>query len=561
MATELSVTGKNEFEDLVRALEWGNEFAIYFAVVNPPLIRKQTAEELKRSLDEKGVKVHSLELDSSYFDLLSIIPEKVPSYCLRGAETEIRSVLFIFGTEEAIAADADTRRLFFDCLNWQRDKLRETIACPLVIWLPEFALRILTLEAPDFWAWRSGVYYLEPKPVGILKDTEELFKRGPSEYDSLTYRDKIKRLQQFKALLEEYERQPFGGEFESKLLEIQFKLLEEVGNISFSLANYEEAKQYFLQGLKMAERLKDKKLFVSIFSNLVLISFIQGDYTSANEYGAKNLKIAQELGDKRIVAHTFKVLGQVAKMQKKYDKAEEFFQKELKIGKELGDKELIASVLSSLGGLAKVQEKYTNAKTFFEESVKINEELGEKGMIVTNLIELSDLAQSQGNIDEAVRRIGEAQAISNEIKDRSRIANVLEQRGFLAEAQGDYQQAQNYYEESLEIYELLGDKFEIASIYGALGGIARPSGNYDDTKRYLKESLKIFKEMGAKYLIPLNQISLGLVYLKTEDFSKAERQFLGALEIYEHLGDTERIKTVNQYLEKARKGKHDKNTF
>jgi len=260
MATELSVTGKNEFEDLVHALEWSNEFAIYFAVVNPPLIRKQTAEVLKRSLDEKEIKVHSLELDSSHFDLLSIITEKVPSYCLRGAETEIRSVLFIFGAEEAIAADADTRRLFFDCLNWQRDKIRETIACPMVIWLPEFALRILTLEAPDFWGWRSGVYYLEPEPVWILKDTKELFKRGPSEYDSLTYQEKIKRLQQFKALLEEYERQPFGGEFESELLEIQFMLLEEVGRMSFSLANYEEAKQYFLQSLKMAERLKDKKL-------------------------------------------------------------------------------------------------------------------------------------------------------------------------------------------------------------------------------------------------------------------------------------------------------------
>lgn len=364
MATELSVTGKNEFEDLVHALEWSNEFAIYFAVVNPPLIRKQTAEELKRSLDEKEIKVHSLELDSSYFDLLSIITEKVPPYCLRGAETKIRSVLFTFGAEEAIAADADTRRLFFDCLNWQRDKLRETIACPMVIWLPEFALRILTLEAPDFWAWRSGVYYLEPEPVGILKDTEELFKGVTSEYDSLTHRDKIKRLQQFKALLEDYERQPFGGKFESELLEIQFKLLEEAGKAALSLANYEEAKQYFLQGLKIAERLKDKNLSGSIFSNLSLISFIQGDYTSANEYAEKKLKLAQELGNELMVAISFDFLGQVAKMQKKYDKAEEFFQKELKIGKESGNKELIASVLSSLGGLAKNQRKYTEAKTF-----------------------------------------------------------------------------------------------------------------------------------------------------------------------------------------------------
>ncbi|RCV64254.1 hypothetical protein C5S53_09765 [Methanophagales archaeon] len=194
MATELSVKGKNEFEDLSRALEWSDEFAIYFAVINPTLIRKQMADELKGSLEKAKIKVHSLELNSSYFDLVSIIPEKVPSYCLRGAETVIRSVLFIFGAEEAIAADVDTRRLFFDCLNWQRDKLRENIACPLVIWLPEFALRILALEAPDFWAWRSGVYYLEPEPVGTLKDAKELLMGVTSEYDVLTYQEKIKNL-------------------------------------------------------------------------------------------------------------------------------------------------------------------------------------------------------------------------------------------------------------------------------------------------------------------------------------------------------------------------------
>jgi hypothetical protein len=258
MASELSVKGKKELEELIRALEWSNEFGIYFAIINPPLIRKQTAEELKRSLEEKQIKVDYLELNSSYFDLLSIISEEVPSYCLRGAETEIRPVLFIFGADEAIAADADTRRLFFDCLNWQRDKLREILGCPLLIWLPEFALRILALEAPDFWAWRSGVYYLEPEPVWILKDTEELFKGGTSEYDVLTYQEKIRRLQQFKALLEDYERYPFEDKLESEVLGIQCDLLQEAGKVSIATDNYEEAKQYFLQGLKIAEKLKDK---------------------------------------------------------------------------------------------------------------------------------------------------------------------------------------------------------------------------------------------------------------------------------------------------------------
>ena len=555
MASELSVKGKKEFEELTRALEWSNEFAIYFAVVNPPLIRKQMADELKGSLEKEEIKVHSLELNSSYFDLLSIIPENVPSYCLRGAETEIRSVLFIFGAEEAIAADVDTRRLFFDCLNWQRDKLRETIACPLVIWLPEFALSILALETPDFWAWRSGVYYLEPEPVWILKDTEELFEGGPGEYDILTYQERIRRLQQFKALLEDYERQPFGTELQSELLEIRFDLLQEVGEVSFSLANYEEAKQYFLQGLEIAKGLKNKELLATIFKNLILVSIAHVDYTSAEEYTGEVLEIAQEIGDKRGMGRFFGVLGLVAREQKSYNKAEEFFKKGLKIGKELEDKELTALALGLLGSLARIQKKYTEAKSFFKQSLKINEEIGEKKGLIEILFELSELAKNQGKIDEAVRRVEEAQEISNEIKDVVRISKSSEKLGSLAEAQGDYQHAQKYYEESLEIYEQLGNKLNICSIYVDLGRVAQDLGNYKKAKRCYKDSLKISEEMGSKRLIALNQVFLGELYLKTEDFNKAERHFLDALGIFESLDDSEMIKIVRQNLEQVRQGK------
>ncbi len=563
MATELTHRGKNEFEELIRALEWSNEFAIYFAVVNPPLIRKQMAEELTISLERKQIKVHSLELNSSYFDLLSIIPEKVPSYCFRGVKTEVRSALFIFGAEEAIASDADTRRLFFDSLNWQRDKLSETIACPLVIWLPEFALRILALESPDFWAWRSGVYYLEPEPVWILKDTEELFKGGTSEYDVLTYQEKIRRLQQFKALLDDYEKHSFEKKSESDLLKIRFNLLKEAGTVSFSLAEYEDAKQYFFQGLKMAEELNDKEFLELIFKNLILISAYRGDYASAEKYTENVSEIAQEIGDKESMGRSFGIFGVLTKAQGNYNKAEVFFKKALEVGKELENKVLISLALMMLGSLAKTQKKYTEAKSFLKQSLEINEEIGEKGGMVDNLLELSRLAQSQGNIDEALREIEKAQALSEDMEDNCKIARVLENQGSLAVAQGDYQHARKYYEESLAIYKQLGDKINTALVYMYLGVIAEKLGDYEEAKRRYKESLKIFKETGAKHLIALCQMSLGSLYLQTEDYNEAERSFLDArdaLEIGENILHSETIKTVRQGLEQARrKGKVGKN--
>ena len=553
MATELSVKGKNEFEDLIRALEWSEEFAIYFAVINPPLIRKQMADELKGSLEKAKIQVHSLELNSSYFDLLSIIPEKVPSYCLRGTETKIRYVLFIFGAEEAIAADAETQRLFFDCLNWQRDKLREKIACPLVIWLPEFALKILALEAPDFWAWRSGVYYLEPEPVGILRDTQELLRVVTSEYDVLTYQEKIKRLQQFKALIEDYEKHQFEGKQESELLEIQFDLLREAGKISSSLANYKDAEQYFIRCLKIAERLKGKEHFLLSFVGLGVVSTLQGDYTRAEEYTKKALQIIQDIGDKSRIAPIFGLLGYYASRQKDYKKAEVFFMKVLEIGKELGNNELIASALEHLGMLANVQKKYTESTSFLEQSLKINEEIGDKKKIVINLIKLSDLAKNRGNIDEAVRRIEEAQVISTEIKNHRITANVLEVQGSLARDQGDYLRARKYYEESLNIHEQLGDKPGIGAIYTNLGNIARDSGDYEEARRRYKESLKIYKQLGDKHNIASIYTDLGKIAMDSGDYEEAKRKYKESLKLFEEIGAKDNIALIQKLLEKFEK--------
>ncbi len=43
--------------------------------------------------------------------------------------------------------------------------LYQDLGRPLVFWLPEDALRRVARGAPDFWAWRSGVYEFALQPV------------------------------------------------------------------------------------------------------------------------------------------------------------------------------------------------------------------------------------------------------------------------------------------------------------------------------------------------------------------------------------------------------------
>jgi ATP/maltotriose-dependent transcriptional regulator MalT len=330
----------------------------------------------------------------------------------------------------------------------------------------------------------------------------------------LTHEDHLEKLKN----MSKDAKHQLEGKPESELLELRFNLLREAGEISFSIANYKDAEQYFIHGLKIAERLKDKELLAEIFGNLSLVSLAQENYTSAEVYTKKCLEIAQEIGDKEEMAGYFLILGTFAKSP---HKAEEVFKKGLKIGKELENKDVTALALILLGRVAEDQKKFAEAKSFFVESLKIYEEIGDKKGILDNLIELSDLAKSQGNFDEAVRRIKEAQANSKDMKDYHITAKVLEKQGSLALDQGDYQHAQRYYEESLENSKQLGDKRNIASIYTDLGRIAEDIGNYERAKKCYKESLKISEEIGLTSQSLLSKLYLSNLPSNNEDLYEA----------------------------------------
>ena len=52
-------------------------------------------------------------------------------------------------------------------LNLHRDQISEALPCPLVIWTNDAAFTDLARSAPDFLAWRSGVFTLADPTTAV----------------------------------------------------------------------------------------------------------------------------------------------------------------------------------------------------------------------------------------------------------------------------------------------------------------------------------------------------------------------------------------------------------
>ena len=71
-----------------------------------------------------------------------------------------KRAVFVAGLEYGIPFDQPNARILAE-LNLGRDPFLRDVPHPLVIWLPDYAVTAVARFAPDFWAWRSGVFEFE----------------------------------------------------------------------------------------------------------------------------------------------------------------------------------------------------------------------------------------------------------------------------------------------------------------------------------------------------------------------------------------------------------------
>ncbi|PIB05315.1 hypothetical protein AMR42_16310, partial [Limnothrix sp. PR1529] len=83
-----------------------------------------------------------------------------------------KRVVVVRDLERAIGLGADRPPVLLD-LNFVRDGFRQGVPHPLLIVLPNDAMRRLARFAPDFWAWQSGLFVLESRPPAPVEIDRE----------------------------------------------------------------------------------------------------------------------------------------------------------------------------------------------------------------------------------------------------------------------------------------------------------------------------------------------------------------------------------------------------
>jgi tetratricopeptide (TPR) repeat protein len=442
-------------------------------------------------------------------------------------------VLVLRGLENAIAVVGDYPQFLAD-INFVRDGYIKMVPHPVVFVLPDYAITRFAKYAPDFWAWKSGLFRFktaqETKDLAVAK----IFNSG-RDRGSYIKPEKQERIDLLHRLL--MEANPSGSDQESNQnASTQINILNELGSAYFSLSEFNRAIEFYEQGLKISRKIGNRNGEGASLCNLGSAYGSLGEYQQAIQFFQQSLEIFREIGDRNSRAASLNNLGETYQNIGEYQQAIQFCQQSLEIFREIGDRNGEASSLGNLGIAYDSLGQYQQAIQFYQQSLGLDREIGDRNGEASSLGNLGNAYLSLGQYQQAIQFYQQQLEICREIGDRNGEASSLGNLGNAYLSLGQYQQAIQFYQQSLEIDREIGDCNGEAFSLGSLGIAYFSLGQYQQAIHFQQQSLKIFTEIGDRRGEAGSLKNLGLALKKIGRRKESIEALNASRKIFEELG-------------------------
>ncbi|WP_292733693.1 lipopolysaccharide assembly protein LapB [Nostoc sp. JL31] len=378
-------------------------------------------------------------------------------------EPDKKLVLIVIGLEKSIGLSGEYPPVLQD-LNFVRDAFTNSVPHPILIFLPDHALTRLAKYAPDFWAWRKGVFYFQ-----TVQSTQDLAieKTIQSEriLGSLDLPERQERIDLLERLLME----------ESTNVRTRINILKELGVAYRSIGEAEKAEDFLQKALKLTE--EDENLAGikgSVLHALAGIYANKGDMDEAIALCNQSLEITERIGNVQGQAATLHELGRIYANKGEVDEAIALYNQSLEITERIGDVQTKAATLHELGRIYANKGEVDEAIALYNQSLEITERIGDVQTKAATLHELGRIYANKGEVDEAIALYNQSLEITERIGDVQTKAMALWGLGHLAEKQGEYTKAISYLQPALEILQRLKSP-DAESVSASLDRVIRNS--------------------------------------------------------------------------------------
>jgi tetratricopeptide (TPR) repeat protein len=448
------IDNEESYTDLLMAIEFSDRdrVSLFIAVCDFDLTQSKIINRYTEQL-KSDFHTYQVTINSDHLSVNRSISELVES------EAELqaggRAVISVVGAAALAATTRDPqakksdRDTFFGYLQWTRESFRD-FRFPIVLWVSKNIYNLMLSETPDFWSWRTGVFFFKADQEIFNQEISNAF-RNVVEPSNLQDRDLDLAAADSIPLadLEQLIERTIARNPEDPLLISLYNRLGYLYVDRLRIGKYDDysseqnlAIDYFQKAIDLAST-SSPDLGASL-NNLAELYRVTRRYAEAELLYARSISIKEEqLGANHpSTATSLNNLASLYESIGRYAEAEPLYVRSLAISEEHNHPDT-AIILNNLAGLYRLIGRYSEAEPLYVRSLAISEEqLGSNHPdTATLLINLAGLYRSMGRYAEAeplyVQAIGilEQSLGANHPNTQSCIHNLQRLRQQLAEPQ------------------------------------------------------------------------------------------------------------------------------
>jgi len=479
--------------ELLTFIDFSEKFTLGFIEINFPPHGELLIESLKTNSQCEKIQFVILKFaDPNLRFLRDEIVKELPKI---QKEANKKLVLIIQGLEKSIGVFGEYPPFLQD-LNFVRDAYTKTVPYPILFILPDYAINRLAKFAPDFWAWRSGVFRfktLEKTKENAIAQTLQ----SHIKIDRVEPQEKQERIEILQSLLMEYK--PTCEQTNDGNLRRYGNILLELGTAYISQHQPKTAREYLAEALQIAEKLADVNFKRQVLNKIGDAFAEERKFEIAIKYYQQGVDIARKLKNRNSEGYGLFNLGNAYLDLRQFSAARKYYQQCLAIAQELDDHDHQASTYHQLGMVAQEMREYAQARDYYQQALSICIEFGDKYDQASTYHQLGRVAQEMREYAQARDFYQQSLAIDIEFKDRYSQASTYHQLGIVAQEMREYAQARDYYQQSLAIFIEFKDRYSQAKTYHCLSTLAEAQEDYTEARVNLQTALEIYIEYKDEY--------------------------------------------------------------
>ncbi|ABW27479.1 tetratricopeptide repeat protein [Acaryochloris marina] len=407
---ERSAEEQRQYLRLLVALEANQgQLGLLIAVAENRNLQTAVIEDYEQALREQGVHAFRLFINRQDPSLRTGLEQLVDQQpVLQEHQPAVVTVLGIGDLLPPMLAIPESQQArFLGYLQWTREALRQ-FRFPVVLWVNRKVVRLLAEQSPDFWSWRSGVFWfgVDPSDAALLTST------ASKATEKATTRGLDPDIEALMSLIESLEQR--ADKDSAQLVDLYAQLGQVYTKRSQSRQNREFAIQVYKRAVQLLEKLDLPAELATSLKQLGNLYF-ERRY-NAREAGIcydEALRLYREVGDRLGEANTLKALGDVLQFLKQSQEALERYDEALRLYREVGDRLGEANTLLGLGSL---QDRPAQAMDYYHSAQTIFQQIGDQYCQGRNLLMFIVSAQQQlGDLDGVEESLAQAEAIGKAI--------------------------------------------------------------------------------------------------------------------------------------------------